>query len=195
MAANEKSTYIPYVPGSPPTQTPDTVRATWDEFFRIASSLIDLDRPVSLSITESETLAVSTNPAFNRMFDGNITAEWEQPGGAFDRTTGIYTFPQEGLYNMYVRLNVPPFTTPATKSYKAEIRATIDYITAGQADTVWLLESGGLDDQYLTVQGQSLYPLRRGDKIYFDARAIHATKTGTIAITATLQIQRVSGIV
>jgi hypothetical protein len=195
--ATKKSTYIPYTPGLPPTNASlqgELARATWDELHRIATSLIDLDRPVSLSIGSAETLAVSTAPAWARLFDTGVTAEWQQPSGCFEPASGVYVFPQEGLYNIYGRMNLPPFTSPAVKSYKGELRATIVHIN-GSPNTVYLMESGGLDDQYLTVQGQALYPLLRGDRIYFDGRAIHATKTGTISITATMQIQRVSGII
>ena len=119
MAAGKYSTYIPYTPGSPPSaeiQLPGMIRAIWDEFYRLATSLIDIDRPVSLTLLTNEPLPAATTPgAWTRLFNGGEASNWEQPGGSFNHATGEYNIAQEGLYQLYVRLNVPPFPSPQTK--------------------------------------------------------------------------------
>lgn len=195
--ANNRSTYLPYAPGNPPVldNTRELGRATWDELIRVAQSLIDLDRPVCLALKSSDTLtATASGQTYSRLFDSTQDViEYEQPGGTMNNTTGIYTIPQEGVYQVYCRMNVPAFPSPQTKSYIGYIRFTLTK-AAGGSSTV-ILESSGLDDTILTVQGQGLFPLHRGDTLYFDGAITRAAGGGSVVVTDTLQIIRVSGLI
>jgi hypothetical protein len=192
--ANKYSSYIPYVPGPPPAEI--GTRPVWDEFHKVSQSMVDLDRPVSLSLGSNEILdAATTAGVWTRLFNGGEISQWEEPQGTFDHATGVYTVATEGLYQVFCGLNVPPFPSAQTKDYRAQIQFTIDFIKSGQLNFVAIKEDGGLDTHYLSVNGQILYPLYQGDKIWLDARLIRAAGAATgIACTATLQIVRMSGI-
>ena len=195
MPANTKSTYLPYVPGNPPTLTrPEEItRAVWDELFRLSQSLLDLDRPVSLSLSANDTLTVTTvTQTWARLFNNTPSILHQMPGGCLDPLTGIYTVSSQGVYQIYGRVNIPAFPSPQSKSYTGYIRISI-VRAGGLGTTTFLLESGGLDDRPLTVQGLALYPLNKGDIIYFDGAVIRVAGGGTINVTDTLQIFRISG--
>ena len=195
MPANKFSNRLPYLPGSPPVVETlgDAIRAVWDELFRISQSMFDFDRPISLSILKSDSMQASVAPSYARLFI-IPSVSWEKPGGTFDDLTGIFTSPSEGLYNIYAILTAAPLTSPQVKSYNARMRVTIDFVQTGKPDQIFILEGSGLDDQYATVQGQLLYPLVKGDKLYVDAQLIRSAGTATASINTALQIHRVSGV-
>lgn len=195
MPANDRSTYLPYQPGQPPVldSARELSRATWDELIRIAQSLIDLDRPASLSVAGSDSITATTSgQTYSRLFDASPSIVHEMPGGCFDPASGIYTVPQEGIYQIYARMNVPAFPSPQNKSYVGYLRYTISRVAGGTITGI--LESGGFDDTILTVQGMSLNPLYKGDQIWMDGAITRAAGGGTVVVTDTLQIHRISGI-
>jgi hypothetical protein len=196
--ANKFSSYIPYVPGPSPGEMSlgTIIRSIWDEFFKVSQSMVDIDRPVSLSLGSNEPLNATTTPGtWVRLFNGGEASQWEQPTGTFNHSTGVYKVATEGLYQVFVSLNVPPFPSAQTKDYRAQIQFTIDFIEAGKLNYVVIKEDGGLDTHYLSVMGQIMYPLYQGDQIYVDARLIREAGAATgLACTATLQIVRMSGI-
>jgi hypothetical protein len=191
MAA--KSTFIPYSPGSPPgVDTASLSRATWDEFFRIAQTLIDMDRPASIAGSSPEPVTVGPTTQFDRLFDEADAIEYEHPAGQINQTTGIWTCPQEGLYLIMPVIEVPAFTTPASKLFTASLRWTIDY-ASGAPDKVATAQAGGDDRIPLRLQPVIMVPLSRGDRMWFDLDLTHETKTGTVTVVSVLNITRQSG--
>ena len=188
-----KSTFIPYSPGSPPgADTQSLSRATWDEFFRIAQTLIDMDRPASIAGASPEPVIVGPTTQFDRLFDEADAIEYEHPTGQLDQATGIWTCPQEGLYLIMPVIEVPAFTTPASKLFTASLRWTIDY-ASGAPDKVATAKAGGDDRIPLRLQPVIMVPLSRGDRMWFDLDLTHETKTGTVTVVSVLNITRQSG--
>lgn len=191
--ADKRSTYLPYIPGPPPTHdTEQLTRATWEELYKIAQSLIDLDRPVSVAVRENIFLNVADPPVFLRLFQGD-NPEWMQPENFLDPATGIVTIPQSGLYSVQVVLRIPPFVSPNSKDYYGAITTYYTPINTS-IQTSWTDVSGGVDDFPITVTSSTLRPLYKGDELYFEAGVTHTQQTGTIETTSNLQIYRVSGI-
>ena len=191
MAA--KSTFIPYSPGAPPGADPASLsRATWDELFRIAQSLADLDRPASISGDSPEPVPVGPTLQYDRLFDEADAISYEFPTGQLDTATGIWTAPQEGLYLIMPVIQVPAFPSPASKLFTANLRITIDY-ASGAPDKVITASAGGDDRVPLRVQPVILIPLTRGDRIWFDLDLTHETKTGSVTVISVLNIVRQSG--
>jgi hypothetical protein len=194
MPAGKYSTYIPYTPGAPPSEI--TTRPVWDELYKVSQSMIDLDRPVSLSLQSVEPLNATITPgSFTRLFNGGEISEWEQPGGSFNHSTGIYTVATEGLYQIYIRLNTPPFPSSQVKEYESQIQWTVDFVDPLKPIKNGIVEAGGQDTATLTNQGMMLLPLVKGDVFYFDARLIRqAGAASNIQNTAMLQVIRMSGV-
>ena len=190
MAA--KSTFIPYSPGSPPgADTQSLSRATWDELFRIAQTLIDLDRPAAIEGSSSELVTVSAGTVWDRLFDEAGSIQYEHPSGQIDLTTGIWTCPQEGLYLILPVIEVPAFPSPASKLYRASLRTTLKY-ASGAPDKVITANVGGDDRVPLRLQPVFLWPLVRGDQVWFDLDLTHETKTGSVTVVSVINIVRQS---
>ena len=199
MARNTqaRSVTIPYRVGIRPRDSAppaESIRAVYDELSKVAQALADYDRPVVATLSATDTLAVGAAPAFERIFDEGVDAEWIKPEDTFDPVTGIWTCPQEGLYQVYAKAVIEPLNAPANKSYVIELRGTIDRLNDWIPDGVATSYGSGLDDQYVTAITMILSPFARGDRLWFDARAIPPTKTGNELCTCTLQISRQSGI-
>ena len=188
-----KSTFIPYSPGSPPgADTQSLSRATWDEFFRIAQTLIDMDRPASLSGSSPEPVVVGPTLQYDRLFNEADAIDYEHPLGQFDKTTGIWTCPQEGLYLIMPVIQVPAFASPASKLFTANLRTTFHY-ASGAPDKVIVASAGGDDRVPLRIQPVFLLPFSRGDQIWFDLDLTHETKTGNVNAISVINITRQSG--
>jgi hypothetical protein len=185
---------IPYTPSPSPitTNIGDLNRAVWDEFFRIQIALEDLDRPVALTAVCQEPVTVEATTNWDRLFNENVTYDWALPTGTLDSTTGVWTCPQEGLYQIIATLQAPPFPSPATKEYTASLRLTVNPIS-GDPDTVIVVQNGGIDTQSLRVQGNFQRPLSTGDQLWLDADLTHATKTGNVTCDGILNIVRLGG--
>jgi hypothetical protein len=194
LASTDRSTPIPYSPANPPGgDTLDLSRATWDELYRIAVEFNNLAQPAALAVTCSEPVTVEATTVWDRLFNENITYEWQNPLGQLDVTTGIWTCSQEGLYSITPIFEAPPFPSPALKEYTASLRGTFHPINGGP-DKVGIAQSGGMDTQALRVSAQFLRPLYKGDQLWMDADLTHATKTGTITCFGVMNILRVGRI-
>lgn len=190
-----RSLPIPYRPASPPapgSESGEILRAVWDEFARIATSLVDLDRPMSLSVHGDDTINVGAVASYLVMLDAAPITDWESPGGMWNASTGVWQCPTEGLYLVNTSVVSNPFAAPATKSYSVNARLTKTAAVGGT--TVYSFAGGGLDDQFVTAVGAFLVPLAQGDTLQLSAAGVHATKTGTNAVTAFMNITRQSGI-
>jgi len=195
MGALLRALTAKYTPGpnvAPSSNVGDLGRATWEELFRIAQSLLDLDRPCAMSLLCEESIPVGPALTYDRLFNEGVSNFWENPAAQIDTATGIWTCPQEGLYQVAVLLRVPAFPTPAVKEYYLSIRITIVHID-GSPDEVLELQNGGFDNIPIAASGTALRPFLRGDQMYVDAAAYHQTTTGAVTIKANLQIVRISG--
>lgn len=187
-----KTTAIPYSPGSPPgADTASLARATWDEFFKIQQSLVDLDRPASIAASDTEAATVSAGISYSRLFNESPVIDYQWPGGQLDGATGIWTCPQEGLYLIIPVVQVPAFPTPASKLYTANMRLTFQYANGSTREIVATV--GGDDRVALRLQPVVMLPFVRGDKLFCDLDLTHETKTGTVDVVAILNITRQSG--
>ena len=187
---------LPYRPGNP--SAPDSnveqrLRNVWDELTQIAIALAAVDQPVSTSLNVTGTVQVNTTPVWSRLFNTGFTVTpWVNPNNSFDPATGIYTFPQEGVYTVQVECTVTEHTTPANKGYYAGIRATI--IPAdGSPPIEQITYNGGFDSVPLSVYFQLMRPAQKGTQIYFDVAAVHTQTVGPEQYTASAMYIRQSG--
>lgn len=191
-----RSLVIPYRPNPPPapgTDLPQVTRAAWEEFARLATSLSDVERPVCISVSAVDSVSVAAAATYSRMFDNSPTIELEKPGGAFVTTSGIWTCPQEGIYQVTVNSEFSPLNAPAAKSYAAFVRLTHTHAD-GAPDTVRIYTGGGLDDQYVSVIGTRLQVLQQGDTLRWDGAATHPTTAGTVQVSSVFYAIRQAGI-
>ena len=194
--ATARSSRLTYTPGAnvaPGSEVADLSRATWDELYLIAQSMLDLDRPMSISIRAQENVGINATLIFSRFFDQGVVSDWEQPPGQFDGALGIWSAPSEGLYLVSPVIQVPAFATAATKSYQGSLRITMHPIS-GAADRVILLAAGGNDDSPMAITGSFLIPLIRGDQVWFDLALEHETQTGTVLVDGIFSSVRQSAI-
>lgn len=190
MAATDRSGPIPYTPAAPHGAT-DFSRAVWDEFFRIAQNLFELDRPAAISGSSLENVTVSAATVWDRLFDEADAIQYERPQGQLATLTGIWTAPVEGLYLIEPVIEVPAFASPASKLYTATLRTTI---TRAGVAVESLSQVGGDDRVPLRIVGVFLRPLNRGDTVFWDLDLTHETKTGTVSVLSVLNITRQSSI-
>jgi len=189
LASSDRSSVIPYAPANPPyNPTPDNLcRATWDELYRLEQALRDIDKPAALAATCSEPIAVQAATVWDRLLNENVTFQWENPRGQLNPATGVWTCPQEGLYQIDAILESPPFPTPAAKQYTASIRVTV-------AGTSLIAQNSGEDTKPVRVSAAVMRPLNRGDTVTLDADLTHQNKTGTVTCFGVLNILRVGSI-
>lgn len=188
----DRSSWLPYTPASPPGFDAGLPRATWDEFFRLSSTLAALDRPTSLSMRCSDTLAAAAAPAYVRLFDTDTVIIWEAPPGMLS-AAGVWTCPMEGLYQFIYSGQVNPAAVPGNRIYTLELRATRTFI-GGAPDDVRTRHATGDDTEYLSVAYPILLSMLQGDTLRLDARAVLTGATASVPLESNLQIQRVSGV-
>lgn len=194
-----RSVAIPYRPGMAPgasSSMGDAMQAVWVELNRIAQSLADTDQPMGAAIRATESLVVTVAPTitWERIFDESITNDWRNPANAFNAATGVYTVPQDGVYQVVARLSAPAFPTPAVKGYALGLRGTIHFVngTPNQVATTFM---GGQDTLPLGCIGTFMQPLVQGDQFWIDAAAVRETTGGTLNnVLCVLEVSRVSGI-
>jgi hypothetical protein len=167
------------------------LRATWAEFERLATSLSDLDRPLSMSVHGNDTITVGASPVYSVMLDSAPVIDWLEPGGSFNAGTGVWTCAAEGLYAINGRVVSAPFAAPATKSYAVLAQLTKTPVVG--VPVVYAFTGGGLDDQNVTAAGTILIPLAQGDSLRLTAAGVHATKSGSNTVQAFLNVVRQSG--
>jgi hypothetical protein len=189
---------IPYRPGFAPSQGESLeglARAVWDELQRIGYSLAALDQPMGASVYSSETIVVSKLPAitWTRLFDSGVTDSWANPSAALNSSTGVYTFAQEGVYSIRVRMTNPALPAPGNRSYYGGLRITVTYIN-GDPPVTYITQNGGFDDVPMTVFGSTLYPFQKGDSFTVDGNLAHDTIATTTTANCALEIVRVSGL-
>lgn len=184
---------IPYAAAPPPApgNTGEFVRAAWDEFYRIQYALAAIDRPAASSITASESVPVGPTEQYDRLFDEGLLYEYEEPPGQTAPATGIWTCPQEGLYQITTIVEVPAFPSPASKLYTANLRTT--QIPAGGTPASIVSSVGGPDNVPLRLVSIIIRPFLKGAQLYSDLDLTHETKTGTVTVTAVRGVIRLSG--
>jgi hypothetical protein len=194
LAFTDRSTPIPYTPANPPGgDTLDLSRATWDELYRIATEFNNIAQPAAVSAACSEPIAVQATTVWDRLFDENVTYEWQNPSGQLNTTTGVWTCTQEGLYTLNLVLEAAAFPSPATKTYTASLRTTFHPII-GTPDQQYISQNSGMDTNALRVNATFMRPLYKGDQIWIDADLTHATKTGNVTCLGVINILRVGRI-
>ena len=127
-----------YTPANPPFDGEGLSRATWDELYRISSSLddvcsvlsseidtiesnittieadiVDLNAPPIVSITSSVSVTVGTTDAYKTLFDNTGTESFglQRPLSQVG-TDGVWTCPQGGDYLISVNVTIPTTTDP-----------------------------------------------------------------------------------
>jgi hypothetical protein len=189
LASSDRSSPLPYSPANPPEPGSEQIsRATWDEFYRLAIILQNIQSPSALSVKCEEGIEVQATTVWDRLFNEGVAYSWQNPEGTLDILTGVWTCPEEGLYSIDITLEASPFPSPATKEYTASLQTT--YHPLSGPNQVFLSQNGGIDTQALRVSGHFLTPIYRGDQFWFDADLTHATKTGTVQCKAFLNILR-----
>lgn len=188
--SSRDSAYIPYSVGIIPNNLDDLPRAIEAELYRIQQSLIDLDRPLNAIVVTNETILADPSPIYERLFDVVPNIIIENPEGSFNTTTGVYTVPTEGLYNIHVSMVVDAAPSPQIFDYVGKLRVVFE-----TSEGIFQQETteSGQDDQSLNVQGTFLYPLNKGDMVYFDG-AINRVQPETVNVYNYVQIFRVSSI-
>jgi hypothetical protein len=189
--ASDRSGPMPYTPAAPHGVT-DFSRAVWDEFYRIAQGIFELDRPAAVAGASREDVTVSPSASWDRLFDEAGAVEYERPAGQLDLATGIWTAPSEGLYLIQPVIECPAFASPASKLYIASLRTTLT--RQGSAPVQSVSSVGGDDRVPLRIVGAFLLPLNRGDTIFWDLDLTHETKTGTVSVLSVINITRQSSI-
>lgn len=189
--ATPRSVPLPYTP-DPPPEGGTLGRATWDELYRIALSMGQMDRPMAVSASCTDQLSVDpVSPTWELLFDEGLVIDWSAPEGMLE--AGIFTVPGEGLYQFICVVRVNPFNTGGQRSYTLEVRTTWTHAT-GAADTVVVTQSGALDDQFNSLVVPALLPCFQGDSVMFEARCMQTNGTGLAPCQANLQVTRVSGV-
>lgn len=193
MASTDRSTPQPYSPSNPPytERIADFSRATWDEFYRLAERLVSIDRPAAMAITESLTATVQPTVVWQRLFNTAPAYDWESPPGQF--ANGVWTCPQEGLYNITVIIEVAAFPNAGNRIYEATLRTTL-HPANGDPDKVSLSKTGGPDEAALRLIADFLRPLNKGDQAWFDLDITEETFTGSVPIFSILNICRQSSV-
>ena len=189
--STDRSSSIPYSPAAPHGAT-DFSRAVWDEFYRIAQGLFELDRPVAVTAASMENVTVSAAPVWDRLFDEAGSVTYERPAGQLALATGIWNAPIEGLYLIQPVIEVPAFASPASKLFTASLRTTVT--PSGGVEKVKISSVGGDDRVPLRIVGSFLLPLNQGTTIFWDLDLTHETKTGTVSVLSVLNITRQSSI-
>jgi len=191
MTTSNRSLPVPYSPAPPPAGEQGLSRAVWDELYSIQQALIELDKPTAMSVRTRLDFGVTTAASWQRILVGG-TPSLERPGGVWDSTTGTYTCAQEGYYQFICTAGIWSFTTPATKEYFAGLRGTLT--PSSGAPRIEYAFDGGIDSVPLTCLMVLFVQMRKGDQVFFDATIVHATKTGTVDTTFTLQVVRTSSL-
>jgi hypothetical protein len=189
LASSDRSTPIPYQPANPPytEKLADFSRSTWDEFYRIAERFLSIDRPAAMAVTEQKSVPIQPAEVWTRLFNTGLAYDWEQPAGQL--AAGVWTCPQEGLYDVSVVIEVPAFPQPGSRIYEATLRTTWRP-AAGGADRVTLSKTGGPDEVALRLVAEFLRPLNRGDQVWFDLDLTEQTYTGNLSVLSILNVCR-----
>jgi len=188
----KRSAILPYTPANPPSDFKQAVRPTWDEFNKIKQALYDLDRPVALSLTASESISITPTIVWDRLFDENVTSEYQLPGNMFNITTGVFTAPQEGLYQITIIIEIPAFAQPGDRLYVATVRST-KHPADGSPDTSFESVTGGNDQTPIRLVVSLLKPANAGDQLWFDLDLTMESYTGSVTVLEVLNIVRIGG--
>ena len=187
--STDRSSSIPYSPAAPHGAT-DFSRAVWDEFYRIAQGLFELDRPVAVAGASTEDVTVSATTAWDRLYDEAGSVGYVRPAGQFALATGIWTAPIEGLYLIQPVIEVPAFASPSSKLFTASLRSTVT--PPGGVEKVSISSVGGDDRVPLRIVEAFLLPLKKGTTIFWDLDLTHENKTGTVSVLSVINITRQS---
>lgn len=194
MAYTDASSAAPYTPAPPPVgnDVPGLSRATWDELYRIAQRVASIERPTAVVLNSSKSFAVQAGTVWTRLFDINQNYDWQSPAGQIS-PAGVWTCPQEGLYNVTIIVEVPAFPSPGSRLYEATLRST-GHPVGGGADRVVFSNTGGPDEAALRLFSNFLRPLNFGDQVWFDLDLTEESYTGNVTIMSILNICRQASI-
>lgn len=191
-----RSLPIEYRPGLPPAalnpDQVDLIRWVQQELYRVSESLIA--QPVALTATDGPiTIPIGDLPAiWSLLFPNVITPVWDVPGGSWNNpTTGLYTIPQFGLYQVGAEAEIAAFGA-GNKTYYGAIRMTVTYAN-GDPDLVLTQTDGGADDVALGINFNIALPFSQGDILTFEISAVHTQFAGTVDYNAIITILRESG--
>lgn len=179
-----RSLSVPYSPAPVPRNPDDLPRYLEDEFQRIRQALIA--QPVAFTISEDYLIAIDTVENWQTVFIG-VEPFWDIPGGGWDSTTGLWTCPQSGLYQLSVTLEVQAFGG-GNKNYYAGLAIVITGEDPRRLESI----DGGDDDVPLGVSLMGQVFLWQGDTLRFEATVVHENGTGNVDATVAAQVLRVS---
>lgn len=190
----KRSAVLPYTPANPPNEPAGSriVRPTWDEFYKLKQALQDLDRAVAVAVVSTKSVPIQATTVWTRLFNTNILYDYLQPPDQFNETTGVWTVPQEGLYDVTATIEIPAFPNPGSRLYEATLRTT-GHPADGSPDRVVFSKAGGPDEASLRFTATIMRPLSAGDQIYFDIDLTEEAFTGSVNVTSVLNIVRVGG--
>jgi hypothetical protein len=170
----------------------DLVRYVWEEFYRISFSLLGLDRPNSLTVSEDDTLTPGPTVVWQRLFDNGVPPSWANPSNVYDPATGVYTIPQDGVWVTDVAVRIPAFAAPGNRLYYGAIRTTIT--DPDGVPTEFFFYDGGDDSIPLSVSGHLMGPSLQGTTIFHDAAVVHPTVIDPQTVETAQYVYRISGI-
>ena len=192
----KRTTPIPYSPSSAPRSADEnTTRAIWDEFFRIEQALVDIDLPNLVTVTSVESIQTSASEVsitWNRLFNSTPNVVYEKPTGTFAPTTGIWTCPQEGVYQISVQTSLPKDNLAGTNYYYGTIRITVDPLQG--ANTVVTRVAGGNEEVPLSLTFISMFSMQKGDTVVVDLAALNPKGVVTLQSANSMSIIRQSGL-
>jgi len=192
MATVDRSSPIPYAPAAPADAT-DQTRAVWDEFYKIAQGLFEVDRPVAVTGSSNENVTIGPTIQWDRLFDEATAIQYQRPAGQVDPLTGIWTAPIEGLYLIQPVIEVPAFPATGTyRQYTATLRTT--ETPPGGAPIVKTSSTGGEDSVALRLLATFLLPMEKGTTMYWDLDLTHESRTGQVSVLSVINITRQSSI-
>jgi hypothetical protein len=192
------STYEPYNPSPPPlglNKPAEIINYTWQELYQIASAVINMDRPTAITIISGETVRVrpkNQSVVYTHLFDHGLTYEFQKPDGTFDTSTGVYTFPEDGLYMIRCSFTMSPMSVPGHLTVTNYLKTSFTY-ASGAASATYIAQNSGVDDDYVSVEAYFQFPFNKGDTMKHEGGILHDTQNTTTPVTNQLIIHRLSG--
>lgn len=167
-----------YIPGNPPFDGEGLSRATWDELYRIASTLSAAQTPCAISITSSVSVTVSSGSAYKTLFDntGTESYNWQQPSGQVG-TDGVWECPETALYNLLVVCKVPTTTAPMWDEPVSV--ATIRFTTNASSET---FAYNGVSSLPPLLVLPILRPFQQGDTVEVELDLTRGTESGSATV-------------
>lgn len=175
-----------YIPGNPPFDGEGLSRATWEELYRIATTLGSIQTPCAVSIASSVSVTVSSGSAYKTLFDntGTETYNWQQPSGQVS-TGGVWTCPENAAYTLYLVVKVPISTDPMWDEPVsiATIRLTVNAATETYT-------YNGVSSLPPLLVLPIFRPFEQGDTVEFELDLTRGTTSGSATVQSFLAIKK-----